>query len=1485
MPGEKNQIFKASALVKSSATTKTNVVITASASASANSQQSYNDALNKATASAKKIADGIVSNDVTLINQTVDIVDSQFIQPLEKQIETLENEVQPLENEVKTLENEVKTLENEIEPLQEFENSVVYSNNIRLDQVVASLDAFKKAIYNVNYLTNLVNTNSEAIIKADRYDTVLKPIVEKEYYNNTDDFWTNSVTDYKCYFIWEKYQIMSNLTLDEQIEVFNKNGMPEYDELLNADWALQKKFLKEIIEKNPNQNIFTYLYVRKWINELKFYYYLYQKDVLRPNNWIFIGSGVDLEKYLPNTDNVDLFSPEYLKFINDLSSQIAVLNGDDWKVDAIWPYINPAKIDSATCLYSSEYPSWTGLPINECFIPGSNTDTPAIITNIINDLYFNYPNLIPGNIAISTYNIGDIYYVSLLKIDTYNGILCFKQKEININSYFQNPLIINNDTIINGSLNVKTYDGEDIIKTDNVSKITSFHNKIGVNQDTYNVKGLIDVDNLSNNNILNIMNDFVDPSLYSYEVTNDIKDSIHYGDTSVSVPPTYQSNVFIFKTPLLNAIQSTDIQFLYTPSNTNTGVFTSKKMDNTSFTKIQTIVNEVNKMLPQFTTNKVINLDNTIEDYTFSFVELLNDTNYYYLCSLRGVIKTNPVNSLENEVYFICSFLDVNSFMINPNYVTYMNNVTGNLSSCSRLLNLSNLIILNPDVQANLFKGQSISSSTDPNSPYFSDQINNSVYFRNRFERKDAYVWANEYLTNEEIKNGTIYSTLFNELFTYYNMKKSNEIFQPNTDNSVTNIINTMMSNYNNNFGENKQIMTFFINYDWIKGRKNSIVNIIPIQGKYYLIGSGFNLSDVLDETIIAKGDNVITGNLTILDDKTNVPVFTVNREQKITSSVYHTGIGTTNPTTMLDINDCGVKDINDIIKSMASQYNLINYNLNNFINALQKSQADAVEFIETNFIDPNTGKELTQSINNYLYFYKIPNDLNSKEHLILYNWLYPNWNNYTIDYLLKNNVNDQQAIQFNNNIINDIYKSFNFFNKSQLMVIFPWVTGIKVTNSRTVNINNNFYNIGMGVNLQNYVTYESNDNIQKFFTCLQSYTYQLQDIVIRYNKIPSSNILNEQKATDVRYQAAQVYPIQKLVQYTIDFNDISTMTISNLDYDTFQISNTQIYSNITDLNLRTKLLFFFNNSKVQYTSINLNDYGVINFEDKYNEFVSLFWCSNVSTNNLITLISLELQIDSIVIPSLNLKGDMKVYGDAYFTNSPNDDDSNTYVYIDTRNKFMGINSLETSINYNTQIGNISLSKYNLANQNVIISSDVYPNLVGERNAANEQTKNEEGEVVPNLPYFVPLAPLSLRRISNYYDFGDMLKYSKQYTTPIDPKLNLTTMTGKSTPENPQYTTYHYGSSIAYEIRDKNGYSNVLGRNYMGLDDVVNGNPRAGFGIQVIDNDNDYSYRNIMYVDNQSTLSVNAIKLGGNNVLSVDEEGNLLFNGKKVNLT
>ena len=1360
-----------------------------------------------------------------------------------------------------------------IQPLEDFQDTLdkfqktftAANNNIRIDQVVASLDAFKTAIYNVNYLTSLVNANSENIMRNNEYASVLKPIIEKKYYNKDDDFWVVNVNQEWYSYFFNKYPLWNNLSYDALKTHNSINNLENYNQLIEINLIYIRKAITDLKQRYPNTNTYYYFSVIPWNNSLSLKINYFLPNLLKDNNLLSIGSRILLSDYISNTNDLTTFSPEYLKFINDLANEISILNGNEWQADAIWPYSDPAKFDTLNCLYSSQYPEWTGKLISQCFIPGSTTNVPTTIYAIMVDLFFNYPSLTPGQIALSTYNLEDIYYVALLKIDMHNGMLCFKQKSIEINKYFAGTsLSITNDVTINGSLNVKTYDGEDIIKTNNVTKTTAFHTKIGVNQDLSKVKGLIDVDNLSNNAVVNMINDFVDPLLYSYEVTMDIKDTLNYGSTSVSIPLTYQEDVFVFKAPIQNVIQTTDISFLYVPSATK--VFTSKVFENTSFKKIQTIVNELNKMSPE------MELNADTKTFLFSFVELLSDTNNNYLCSLRGVVKRNP-NNLTKEIFFICSFLNVNDKIINKNLKPYMIALTDKLSSCCRLLNYSNLLVLDPKIQENLFKGQSISMSTDKNSNYFSDRINNSPYFRDRFGGKDLYSFCHEYLTNEQLPTADSNLYLFNESFPYYNNKQSGILFLSNTDVSVFSIIKSQFEQFNSLYGPDKEIMSFLRNYDWVKGRKISLSNIITLNGKKYFICCGINLSDVLDETIISKGDNKITGNLTIMDDSTNVPVFSVNREKKQTSSVFHTGIGTTNPQTMLDINDCGVTDIINIINKMATQYNLLNYNMQGLINALTQTEESVVQYASNSLIDPSTGEKLVQYINNYFYINQLPNNLYVSDIKIIYQWLYPNWQNNTLRQLLLDNKNDNQAINYMSKFMTKSLNNNNIYNLSNNINLANWVSGKKIVISKRINIQNKFYSFGTGVNLQQYLTYESNDNIQKFFACLQSYNFQLQDIVIRYNNIPSSQILNQQKAADVRYQYAQQYPIQKCFQYTIDFSDIKSMKISDFDYNTLTSSNPQVYSDIMDATLITKLMFLFINLKSQYTTIRKDDYGVISFEDDYNDFVSLFWCATVS-GNTITLISLELQINSIIIPSLQLKGDMKIQGDTYFTNRTSSNNEDVYAVIDTDKKFFGINTVQTVSNYANSYSTTTNGSF--AKNNVYISSNTYPNTIIER--ISESNNPSES----NYNKFKNFSTLSARRNSNLYTFEEMYNYSKQYTTTNAPGLVNCYGSVKN--------KYYYGADIAYEIQDITNVVKQLGTIHIGIENIEKNTDgsttlRGGFGVSMVDPlpSGKVQQREILHVDNNSQLSVNSIMLGGK-LLEVDASGNLLFDGKKVSL-
>uniref|UniRef100_A0A6C0IFH7 Uncharacterized protein n=1 Tax=viral metagenome TaxID=1070528 RepID=A0A6C0IFH7_9ZZZZ len=1377
--------------------------------------------------------------------------------------------------------------------VHDIENTDIFINNATLDQVVASLNAFKKAVYEVNYLVSLINDNSLNIISSNQYASVIQPIVEKNYNKfKDDDFWITNITpNYYCYF-FNKYPFWNNLSLNEFLDYNSSNAnMAGYNQSFYTNYNFVKTTIDTLKNKYPDKTKFYYLSVLPWSGSyntltLKLNYFL--PDLLNSTNTMSIGARIDLTKYFPNATNLSTFSKDYLRFVNDLANEITTLNSDDWQSDAIWPYIFPSKYETATCLYSSIYPSWTGLLIKECFIPGSNIDYPSIIKNVINDLFINYPALIPGQIALSTYNIGQTYYVSLIKIVMYNGILSFKQKQISITPYFRDIIRCKSDTIVRGLLNVQTHNGEDVIKTDNVSKVTSFHNKIGVNQNTFNVKGLIDVDNLSNNSVINILNDFINPLLYSYEVTNDIKNSIQYGNTSVNIPATYQNNVFVFKTPIKNIIDPSDISFSYTLPN----VFSNGKFDTQSFQKIQSIVNEVNKMRPEF------DLNSNTRSFVYSFIEMLNDTQNYYLCSLRGVIKINPADSTQTqrEMYFICSFSNVNDFMINPNYTKYMNQFVNKLSSCSRFLNLSNLIVLDPAVQTNLFLGNSISNLTAPNIPFFSNRINSSPYFRDRFGGKILYTYCYQVLENPELYLDDNCNVLFNELFPYFNNNKISSTFLPNTDRCILDNIKLIVEQYNNYYGSDKKQMSFIIHYPCIMGQKLCCNNIVTINDKTYIIGSIFDLSEVVDESIILKGDNKITGNLTILDDVTRVPVFNINREKKQTTSIFHTGIGTSDPKTMLDVNDCGIQDIINIIEDMAVKYNVLNYNIANFANALSQSESVAVNFLQTNFIDPLTGVQFVQDINSYILSYNVSNDLIPLNQKTLYNWSLPEWNGKTYSQILNTDKNNIYLANSTINCTTNIYNTDNIFNLSNIFSTYPFRNGIKTSFRNIVKINNKFYGIGIGVNLQKYVTYESNDNIQKFFQSLESYNLQLQDIVIRYKNIQANQILNQQKASDVRYQQQQQYPIQKLVQYKIDPENINNFQISDFDSNTLLPSSTKTYSTVNDQNLICKLNIIFINFKNYYTNINQNNYGVLAFEDKYNDFVSLFWCSNVDASGVITLISLELQINTIVIPSLSVKGDLKVKGDAYFTDSHN----KTYLYIDSDKKFLGINSLEVLNEYNTSITNVKYSSLNMSQQNMVVASDFYPNLVADRNASRERALDENGNPildvngnpVPVIPYFVPLAPITLRRTSNYYSISDLYNYSQQYTTSN--RIGVTSMLGVTTANNPNDTTYVAGSGITYEIKDKTGVATILGRSFMGIDRIDNINngefivPKSGFGIQVNDLDNESKYRNILYVNNDSQLtvnsvSVNSIRLGGH-ILNIDGNGNLCFDGRTVSL-
>ena len=95
-------------------------------------------------------------------------------------------------------------------------------------------------------------------------------------------------------------------------------------------------------------------------------------------------------------------------------------------------------------------------------------------------------------------------------------------------------------------------------------------------------------------------------------------------------------------------------------------------------------------------------------DFTYTFVEILNDTKFHYLCSMRAVIKTHSTTdangtTFSDYIYFVVSTLDITNIMIDLSYKSDMEKIVGKISRVNRYLNLSVLVTNKPGIYKKLF--------------------------------------------------------------------------------------------------------------------------------------------------------------------------------------------------------------------------------------------------------------------------------------------------------------------------------------------------------------------------------------------------------------------------------------------------------------------------------------------------------------------------------------------------------------------------------------------------------------------------------------------------------------------------------------------------------------------------------------------------------------------------------------------------------------
>jgi len=1410
---------------------------------------------------------------------------------------------------ISNIKQAINNINSHLVTVKQDNNILQLSNsNIAIDRVVASLDEFKMAIYRVNYLHNLLIKHKAEIDLENTNDpnsvlgpvaTILTPLLDKKYIGDktisqvitnipltTDEQKTAKHVFY--YGSLFPYQVLHSNILDNDIPDNVPGFINTGTNIRNYDFITNPALLKKWIQTYPTVNVYNQIYLFNPGKYLKLHNNLFRRDPLNENRWVRMSVTIDLKKYLPNTDNTALFSKEYMNLINTIQDTIATLNGnfDLSSNEDIWEFGNPTTFNSLKCINSKLYPAlWNGQYISQCFIPGSNENMPQIMLNIINDIFYNYPELYDGQIAITTYQIESIHYTSIVKIMIIGGKTYFIQKQLSINSFFKPSLQVTGDTVIAGSLNVKTYTGDSLIETDNVNKISCFHDKVGINQDPFEVNALLDIDNLSMKKIVDIVDNLALILLNSYEIVSEINKmssidkyglSLIFDNNVNGALKDYRNDCVVFKSPIQNVIVPSDITFLYNLSDVNGG-FSSKQFTTESFNKIKQIVNEVNRMSLERGNNP---------NFIFSFVELLNDTKFNYLTSLRAIIKGDVM-------YFVMTFNDVEDLMNDKSYRVNFTNIINKFSALNRVLNFGSLVVSNPAIQSQLFKGNSVNS--------FSKYINDSE-FRDRFGLNGTYfsMYKAPQTAAEYNINTFDYMDLFSELHPYWNICNSRNIYVDNKDIPLSVVEDVIITYYNTQYNINKIGQNMVVKYDWIYGKKISFVNIIDVSGVHYFLGTGINLNEYIDQSIISKGDSTFSGDL-LVSDKNNNPIFKVDTVNKSIANLYKVAIGKDTPDSTLDIKDSSITYILKLVESVGTSLNYINETVQYFKTGFNFDRVINASVIR----DDITGvfSDYSQTPGNYFSILEIDEStLKGKDVKYIYQWLYPQWVGKKFGEIDDpDNINlIKTAIQLWSTILDNN----RIFDNTALLIQYDWTFGVKRTRYCFFRneYNHKLYVLCNGRNIQQFnLRINTNNNMQNFFNVVTAYNLYLQDIYIRKTNVDKNNIRNYVKGADVINTQRYYYPIdasfQSVVEYIIDDFDINSdifndSKVNLLDFDTLDLADTIKYPTIHIKNIGKVPDLWGANEKAQYNEktkrmsfmrtlakfykvkdsdhkLNLENgyYGLIHFDDLYKDYISFFICYRDDAS-LLHVISLEFNVGDTIKPTVDVEGDARVKGDLIIYDASN---QSQYASIDPDIKFMGINTDERMINYNVNYNyndatTISSSSY-LNQHHVYIKNDRYPNLVCER--INENSKNITDQNY-NFIDFQTSSAVTMKRKSDLYSFTDMSNNAGKLQDIISRDASYNTGQLK--------TKVMYGADISFEISDKSNLTKEIGNIQMGIESIdATGNIKAGFGVKVVDVDsssNSNIERNIMYVSNNGTLYINKIKFG-DSILSCDSNGNL----------
>lgn len=1347
-----------------------------------------------------------------------------------------------------TLTNQAATLATHTPIINNLNTSVGASGDLSsVEQAIALSDKYIYCVNKINFALSCISQYQSAILSYG-YAAVLRPIFESKFTDNSINQY-----GYVCILqgtaglndpLGKVYFFEADKTQDG---VNSYQGDYAYLNQLRADLENRiNPFFSQFRQNKPaQQNVYS-ISAYPWNNGMiKISIIATTPCLLNPGTYIKIISGFNLTPILPVYDTLAKLPAAYLTYTNQIQAAFNNFSGSESDNRTVYQYGPIAKFNTLKVVSSTEYPSWNNQLISECYIPGSNINMPNIISQINTELNRNYTGMRDGEIVMVQYAVGDEYYTGVIKMlqDSSYG-LCYKITQININNIISSAVSLNGDVSVKGNLNVLRYDDHPIITTDNVRRTTTFHDKVGINQHAYEVDAILDIDNLTKQDIVDLFTNSTSGAVNSSDIMNIIRAN-PTGTSATAIHGLFGSGQPLFDYKDQCSVFTSKIDYIIAKNHiTQVRDFDINTWSTGTFTRIQQLVKEVKQMSSEYTAAND-------SSFMFTFVELFSNSNLsWFFTTIKAIIRQDA--SGNDILIFVLTKIDVTSKMIDPSYTGILTSVVDYISRLNRNVNYNVLLFKNTSVPSSLYN-----SDGSFNIDKYNQEKQNNPYFSRGFDLlPESYMFFYEKDTNIFKYHGNF--TEWSGVLGYHCWSKS-----LNAGHVLEEITRQLSIKYNDVSNGN-----FCVKYIWTALQKLSFVHKTMIGGKEYIIGSGVGIKSILNRSLKVRGEGNFTGDFIVNDAYDNV-IFKVDNVNRTISNAYNVGVGTTTPQAMFDVKDTSVQ-------------NVIN-EVNVRINQLKRMNPILDTMRSSGFNETTHAYNLTQdpTYQQYTVVYKInTSTLHAEDITVVHHQLHTReWNQKTLAAILADDIANRSLIQSMITFLQATLDSEMIFDGNYFIRIFNHIVyGDTNIGHAIVKSGSNTYIYTHNTSLFNYdVRHTLSRSVAKLFETRECISKATANLWRNVKGIQASSVINLQEGLNTLNSLTQRNSDIRKSIYKVVFDVTDPVNPAKIYVTDMSFADTSMPSNGPALSTKSndiiqKFIHMVNATMKAYGGFNSGALLSVAYEDNINDYLAVSRCYDVS-GNIVTLIVPEFCLQDALIPSLNVAGDAKVVGDLMIS-----DASTNFVSIDPVQKFVGINTDDRMINYpdrkyttTTNADDSLIGKYD-AKYHVHVKGKTYPVMVSERIQEVDRSTND-GPTGPQ--YFGTCSGFTVKRTSELYDFTDIVNYA----------------TTQNTHEALDTVTHvKYGPDVSFEVCDNTNRTVELGNVQMTIDRTVtlNGTTylKGGFGVQVIDppaTPIDLSKnRNIMYVDNTGTLFINKINLGGKE-LSV-EGGVLKWDGKTVHI-